>query len=251
MINHFNSLKPNNFTQTNAIINYLLAIIDFIQDLFINKILLDEISEFLQPIKLIAIFETYMLQLLNNDNSLSKFLEKQPILEKLILFIISLPKFEYNSTKSRFINILTRIYNVPLLFRLFTNKDDILNNIFHKLILEDKREIFYHFLDFLFPLTIYDLENEYRRRMLMSMINYFSSKIESNNDNNEYDIQCVAAFLKILIKLLCYDNIIDSKSLFEQNLQIEKCDLILFGKVIYLFITPQFIIKLEKSRSSN
>ena len=119
------------------------------------------------------------------------------------------------------------------------------------MILEDKREIFYHFLDFLFPLTIYDLENEYRRRMLMSIINYFSSKIESNNDNNEYDIQCVAAFLKILIKLLCYDNIIDSKSLFEQNLQIEKCDLILFGKVIYLFITPQFIIKLEKSRSSN
>ena len=191
MINLFISLQPSSFTKIDATINYLIAIIDFIKDLYLNNILLEDISEFLKPLELIKILEINILQLINNGNVSAKFLEKQPLFEKLILFIISLPKYEYDLIKSRLFNILTQLYKVPLLFRLFTNKEDIMNNLFHKLILEDKREIFYHFLGVLYPLTIYDLDNEYRRRMLKSIKNYFSSKIESNNDDNEYDVQCV------------------------------------------------------------
>ena len=136
------SLQPSSpsktKTETDAAINFLIVIIDYLQDLFHNQVFcLDQISEFLRPTELITTFD-HVLQILKIGNILSKLLEKQPLLEKLILFLTAIPKFQYDISKLNFINILTCLYNDRSLFRAYINKDDFMKNMFQKLILEDK-----------------------------------------------------------------------------------------------------------------
>ena len=222
-------------TETDAAINFLIVIIDYLQDLFHNQIFcLDQISEFLRPTELIITFE-HVLQILKIGNIFSKILEKQPLLEKLILFLTTIPKFQYDISKSNFINILTCLYNDRFLFRAYINKDDFMKNVFQKLILEDRKEIFFHFMDNLYFDAIFNSVNEFRRKMLKNIIDYFSSKMGSNKViDNEYDIKCIAAFLKTLIKLMCYEKIMNFSTFFEESLQFEIKDFssILFVKVI-------------------